>query len=78
MRIGYIYKLTNKINGNFYIGKTSNIKKRMSAHKCDRQCNTHLSRAIDKYGFNNFILEIIWSGNIDLLNEKEIYYVESS
>lgn len=58
--VGYIYKLTNQINGNFYIGKTTNIKKRMSSHKCDRRCITYLSRAIDKYGFDNFLLKIIW------------------
>ena len=29
--IGYIYKFENKINGKIYIGKTKNIKERVSA-----------------------------------------------
>lgn len=33
---GYIYKITNKMNNNFYIGQTkTSISKRFISHKCE-------------------------------------------
>ena len=31
--VGYIYKITNKLNGYAYIGKTVNLKARWRDHK---------------------------------------------
>jgi len=70
-----IYKITNKINGKFYIGKTvTSLEKRMSSHKKDRRNITPLTRAIDKYGWENFDVEVLWKGKVDELNEKEISF----
>lgn len=71
--IGYIYKTTNKINQKIYIGK----------HQSSEYDNKYfgsgkiLRRAIEKYGIENFINEIIDIANTDEeLNEKEKYYIK--
>lgn len=53
-----IYMLLNTINGKFYIGQTKNLAKRMNCHKSSTSCRK-IKRAIDKYGFNNFTLNIL-------------------
>ena len=60
-----IYKLTNKINGKTYIGYTTKtVEQRFNAH-CRSPADTHLCRAIKKYGANNFIREILCWGEDD-------------
>ena len=58
-----VYKITNKINGKFYIGSSINITDRELRHKSDLSCGTHhskhLQRAYDKYGKENFKFEIL-------------------
>lgn len=72
-----IYLLKNRINGKIYIGKTNNLYKRLSAHKNDRRIITHFTKAIDKYGFDNFEC-IILEENIPKNNikQKEIFYID--
>ena len=70
-----IYKITNKVNGNFYIGKTSKtaderFKRHFYNHK---HGNTYLYRAMRKYGFDNFQIEIVEKTNF--LNEREIFWI---
>lgn len=77
-----IYKITNKINGHCYIGQSLNIKKRWEAHKIaftninDQGYNYPLYRAFRKYGIDNFTWEILEEVKPDLLDEKEIYYIQ--
>lgn len=33
-KISGVYKITNKITGDFYIGSSKNIKRRWYSHKC--------------------------------------------
>lgn len=58
-----IYKITNKLNGNCYIGSTSNLNKRKSQHFCTLRKNQnkcgYLQNAWNKYGEENFVFEII-------------------
>ncbi len=61
--MGYIYKITNKINGKCYIGQTiHDIEKRWNKHrKCigtENGC-PGLRRAFEKYGLKNFKFEIV-------------------
>lgn len=77
----FIYKITNKINNKIYIGKTvNNIKDRFSRHLNDafsERLDTHLARAMRKYGSDNFIIEEIDStDNEEELSEKEIYWIK--
>ena len=54
----YIYKITNKINQKIYIGQTwRTIKARFAQHKCSKS-NMHLYNAFNKYGKDNFSIEL--------------------
>ena len=67
----YIYKITNKIDGKFYIGKRSSKIPNDDYYGS----GTHIKRAIQKYGKENFIKEIIeynQSAEINSIREKEI------
>lgn len=79
--IGYIYKVTNKLNGKIYIGQTiQSIKDRWYRH-CgksgisDAEMKMHIKRAILKYGKENFNIEILEECEQDKLNEREKYYI---
>lgn len=79
--IGYIYKVTNKINGKIYIGQTiQSVKDRWYRH-CGKsgiskaELNTHFKRAILKYGKENFIIETIEMCDSTELNDKEKFYI---
>lgn len=83
-----IYKIINKINGNFYIGSAVNFSKRFFQHKSNlKKCkhhNTHLQRAYDKYGSSNFefeLFEIVHDVKIILQIEQQYlqkYYGQSN
>ena len=75
-----IYKITNKINGKFYIGQSSDIETRYYNHfyelNHNTHCNKHLQNAWNKYGENNFSFEIIYEcDKNDDLNNLEKYYI---
>jgi group I intron endonuclease len=58
-----IYKITNKVNGKFYIGSAVNIKERWDKHRSDlynrSHKNPHFLAAWNKYGERNFKFEVI-------------------
>ena len=79
--IGYIYKVTNKINVKFYIGQTiQSVKDRWYRH-CGKsgiskaELNTHFKRAILKYGKENFTIETIEVCDSTKLNDREKFYI---
>jgi group I intron endonuclease len=64
--IGYIYKITNLINGYLYIGKTtySDVKRRFNQHIYraliqKKGSKESLHQAIRDYGIENFKIEVI-------------------
>lgn len=76
-----IYKITNTLNGKFYIGQTiQSLIKRFNGHKTDARVNNKtnqsLHNAIRKYGFENFICEEIENCPVELLDEREIYWID--
>ena len=76
----YIYKITNKINNKVYIGQTSSsIDYRWQTHIHDSkkaECqNRPLYRAFHKYGIENFTVEEIEECNSEIVNEREIYWI---
>ena len=79
MSYGTIYKITNIKTGKVYIGKTTrSLNDRLQGHinSADRGDNLKLSRAIRKYGKENFIIEPIdFAETRDELNKKEVYYI---
>ena len=77
--MAFIYKINNKINNKVYIGKTErSIDKRFSEHKNDskkRKCEVRpLYRAMNKYGIENFTIELL--KETDTPEADEIYYIE--
>lgn len=78
---GYIYKVTNKVNGKVYIGQTiQTIKNRWYEHcrtknisKAEK--NMKIKRAILKYGKENFTVETLEECDSALLNDRERYYI---
>lgn len=62
---GKIYIITNKVNGKQYVGQTiQTIKKRFNKHKRDSKYRTEYAiyRAFNKYGKENFVIELIQEG----------------
>lgn len=75
---GIIYKYTNNINGMIYIGQTKQtLEQRDKKHLTQLKDNTFFHRALQKYGRENFSLEII-EQNIpfEKLNEREKYWIK--
>lgn len=72
-----IYKITNKVNGKFYIGKTvKSAEERFKKHYYNhKNQNTHLYNSMRKHGFENFSVETIEEVSIDI-NERECYWIE--
>lgn len=77
-----IYKITNLINNNAYIGLSINIEKRWQAHK-ERSLNENnkeydkvLYKAFRKYGIDNFKFEILEECKPEELKSKEIYWIQ--
>lgn len=76
-----IYKITNNINGKIYIGKTeTTISKRFKAHvndsKRERCRHRPLYRAFNKYGIENFSIELIEETSSKDVNKREIFWIE--
>jgi group I intron endonuclease len=78
---GHVYKITNNVNGKFYVGKTvKTVQNRFCNHCYDaikRNSTTYLHRAIRKYGKENFIVEKIELCNNENLNEREIFWIST-
>ena len=74
-KITGIYKITNKINGKCYIGKSIDVYRRWEEEKHFRSVNEHLKSAFEKYGFENFSFEILEECEESALDSKEIYYI---
>ena len=73
-----VYKITNNITGDFYIGSSKNIEKRWASHRSPaaqkQQPNSKLYKAMASYGLDNFTIEVI--EETDNLKEREQYYIE--
>lgn len=78
--MGFIYKITNDINGKMYVGKTDfSVEKRFKEHcgdsKRPREENKPLYRAMNKYGINHFHAEVVEEVPNDILGEREAYWI---
>lgn len=80
MKFGKIYLITNDVNSKVYVGQTiQTLNKRFNGHCCysksDRSSNMYIKRAIHKYGRDKFHITLIEECPIDLLNEREKYWI---
>lgn len=72
---GVIYKITNKIDGKIYVGQT--IQSAQARFYKHAKSNSLLGRDIQKYGYNNFVIEIVEEcEDRDTLNEREKFWIE--
>jgi group I intron endonuclease len=68
--MSHIYKTTNLINGKIYVGKS------LRNEDSYLGSGLQISGAISKYGKENFKKEILEECSEDVLNEREIYWID--
>ena len=81
MKISAVYKITNMITGDFYIGSSKNVKERWAHHKIPsrwKQCpNNPMYIDMQKYGVDKFEFQIIAEVEADKLKETEQQFIET-
>ena len=81
MKIIGIYKITNTVTGDFYIGSSKNIKSRWAVHKCHStwKNNPNNPMYIDmrKYGTDKFDFQILEETEIEKLKEIEQQFIKT-
>ena len=75
-----IYKIVNQINQKMYIGQTTvTVERRWQKHISDSKRkelqNRPLYKAFNKYGIENFLIEIIEECSNDILAEREKFWI---
>ena len=80
MKISAVYKITNTITGDFYIGSSKNIKLRWMQHKrlsvWNRYKNNQMYLDMKNYGIDKFELQILEEVEIEQLKETEQRFIE--
>ena len=81
MKISGIYKITNTITGDFYIGSSKDIKRRWAHHKIPstwNKCpNNPLYKDMQKFGIDKFEFEILAEVEPGSLKEAEQKFIET-
>ena len=79
MKICGIYKITNTITGDFYIGSSKNVKNRWRDHKCKSTWKNHPNNPMyldmQKYGVDKFefqVLEVVEPEKLKVTEQKFI------
>lgn len=70
-----VYSFKNKISGKRYIGKAKCLYHRHWKHLNGQSGAPKLENAVKKYGWDNFEFEILEECPIDLLEEREEYWI---
>ena len=77
-KISGVYKITNSVTGDFYVGSSNDVKHRWACHKSPSTWALHpkvkLYQAFIKYGLDNFIFEII--EETLPIKEREQYFID--
>ena len=80
-KICIVYKFTNTVTGDFYIGSRNNIKKSLANHKYQSVWivipNDSMYQDIQKYGSDKFEFQILAEVEIDKLKETEQQFIEA-
>lgn len=75
-----VYKMINIISGNFYIGSSKNISKRIGAHryaiKNKKHDNVRIQEDAIKYGIDSFKFEVLEYCDFKVTHNREQYYFE--
>ena len=80
MKVSGVYKITNTVTNDSYIGSSKDVKKRWREHKCQstwkRFSNKQLYQDMQKYGVDKFELKILAEVEADKLKETEQKFIE--
>ena len=80
-KICIVYKFTNTVTGDFYIGSRNNIKKSLANRKYQSVWisipNDKMYQDIQKYGVDNFDLEVLEVVEPEQLKEVEQQFIET-
>lgn len=77
---GIIYCYTNTITGKKYIGQTIHPEQRKRNHLHEaimKNSDYYFHRSIRKYGWDKFQYDILEEVGRELLNERELHFIES-
>ena len=81
MKISGVYKITNTVTGDSYIGSSKNIEKRWVEHKCQstwkRFSNSPMYHDMQKYSVDKFEFQILEEVEIEHLKEAEQKFIET-
>ena len=80
-KISAVYKITNTITGDFYIGSSNNVKLRWAQHKWpsywNKQPNNPMYIDMKNYGIDKFDFQVLEEVEAGSLKEKEQYFIET-
>ena len=81
MKISGIYKITNTITGDFYIGSSKDVKQRWRSHKKPstwKRCpNNQMYIDMHQYGLDKFDFQILEEVEPEHLKETEQQFIET-
>ena len=81
MEICAVYKITNTVTNDFYIGSSKDVKHRWACHKSQStwsKCpNNPMYHDMQKYGVENFVFEVLAEVEIEQLKETEQQFIET-
>ena len=76
-----VYKITNTVTGDFYIGSSKDVKKRWKQHKKSSvwkyYSNNPMYHDFKKYGVNKFEFQILTEVEAEHLKETEQKFIET-
>ena len=79
--ISGVYRITNTVTGDFYIGSSNDVKSRWAHHKCPSRWKQHPNNPMyldmQKYGLDKFVFEILEEVEEEKLKETEQEFIET-
>ena len=80
-KISGVYKITNTVTKDFYIGSSKDVKRRLAVHKCQstwKNCpNNPMYHDMRKYGVDKFEFDILCEVESERLKETEQKFIET-
>ena len=81
MKISAVYKITNTVTGDFYVGSSKDVKRRWAEHKKPstwKKCpNNTMYLDMRKYGTDSFVFQVITEVEADSLKVIEQQFIET-
>lgn len=72
-----IYKITNIKNNKIYVGQSNDIYRRFYEHQIKGESSRiPVDKAIQKYGKDSFLYEVLEECSIEELNQKETFWIK--